>query len=97
MILYFLLEVNIEYYYLINLHKNLRFFFIGSKDKFFNVFKPWLEKDKIKTQYKLNCLRVDGSRKFISLVLKKFCESKEIIFGYTSLYTHNKNGLIERY
>ena len=45
----------------------------------------------------MKSFRIDKRGEFISLALKKFYKSKEIIFGYALPYIYNDNSLAKKY
>lgn len=60
---------------------------VTSKDIFFSFFKMWKKDIKTKIKLKLSNLQIDGRSEYVSFILKKFCEEKEVVIEFTSTYT----------
>ena len=66
------------------------------KNKFFDIFKlefSWVESNGDK----LSCLQTDNVEKFISLVLKNFCNEKEIDIKYITPYMFKENSIVKQF
>ena len=45
----------------------------------------------------LGCLQTDERGKFISSIVKSFCNERGINIGYMASYVHEENGIVEQY
>lgn len=71
-------------------------YFLKSKDEAFKVFKCFRAQVEKSTERKIKVLRTDRGGEFTSKDFKDYCESAGIERHYTTPYTPQQNGVVER-
>lgn len=69
---------------------------IKSKDEVFEVFKKFRTLAEGGQENKIKAFRTDRGGEFISNEFKNYCEEAEIERHYTTPYTPQQNGVVER-
>lgn len=67
-----------------------------SKDETFQIFKNFREKVETETGEKVKVFRTDRGREILSNEFTIYCKNTRLERHYTSLYSPQKNGLVER-
>jgi transposase InsO family protein len=76
--------------------RNTWIYLLRKKSKVFDKFKEFKSLVEIKTYKKIRVLRIDNGGEFFGNDFEQFCKQCDIACQNTTLYTPQKNGVIER-
>lgn len=72
-------------------------FIIKNKSDAFDCFKEYVNIVQTKFNSKIEILRCDNGREYISKEMKEFCKNNGTVIDFTNPYTPQQNGKAERY